>query len=185
MNKKRCWKKSFVASSTPATSMATEEVNKPPSHPPYPESAIAKYIETTYGELPEGSTLLSQYLNKMKESGELVFLKNNYMKPDPNAPPRRGRGRPPKPKVPLPPGTVLTPPRPRGRPPKDPNAPPKAKVSPGSGRPRGRPKKIARSPAVTAPAAVPVAAPTTPSSGRPRGRPPKVKPQLTEVSVES
>ncbi|XP_027332117.1 HMG-Y-related protein A-like [Abrus precatorius] len=178
--------------------MATEEVNKPPSLPPYPEmimkalealnepsgsnkSAISKYIESTYGELPEGhSTLLSHHLNKMKDGGELVFWKNNYMKPDPNAPPRRGRGRPPKPKVPLPPGTVLSPPRPRGRPPKDPNAPPKppkAKVSTGSGRPRGRPKKIARSPAVAAPATV--------SSGRPRGRPPKVKPQLTEVSVES
>ncbi|TKY56711.1 HMG-Y-related protein A [Spatholobus suberectus] len=78
------------------------------------------------------------------------------------------------------PSTVLSPPRPRGRPPKDPNAPPKspkAKGTPGSGRPRGRPKKIARSPAVAAPTAV--------STGRPRGRPPKVKPQFTEVSVES
>ncbi|TKY56715.1 HMG-Y-related protein A [Spatholobus suberectus] len=176
--------------------MATEEVNKPQSLPPYPEmimkalealnepsgsskSAISKHIESTYGELPD-SNLLVQHLNKMKESGELVFLKNNYMKPDPNAPPKRGRGRPPKPKVPLPPGTVLSPPRPRGRPPKDPNAPPKspkAKGTPGSGRPRGRPKKIARSPAVAAPTAV--------STGRPRGRPPKVKPQFTEVSVES
>nr|BAA11767.1 high mobility group protein [Canavalia gladiata]BAA13134.1 high mobility group protein [Canavalia gladiata] len=178
--------------------MATEEVNKPPSLPPYTEmitkaldslnepngsnkSAISKYIESTCGELPDGhSTLLAHHLNKMKESGELVFLKNNYMKPDPTSPPKRGRGRPPKPKVPLPPGTVLSPPRPRGRPPKDPNAPtksPKAKVSTGSGRPRGRPKKIARSAAVVAPTPGP--------SGRPRGRPPKVKPQLTEVSVES
>lgn len=145
------------------------------------KSAISKYIESTYGELPAGhSTLLSHHLNKMKDSGELVFWKNNYMKPDPNAPPKRGRGRPPKPKVPLPPGTVLSPPRPRGRPPKDPNAPPKppkAKVSAGSGRPRGRPKKIARSVAATT--AVPAG-----GSGRPRGRPPKVKPPLTEVSVE-
>ncbi|KAF7816465.1 HMG-Y-related protein A-like [Senna tora] len=175
--------------------MATEEVNKPPSLPPYSEmitkaldaldetngsnkSAISKYIESTYGELPAGhSTLLSHHLNKMKESGELVFWKNNYMKPDPNAPPRRGRGRPPKPKDPLPPGIALFPPRPRGRPPKDPNAPPnppKPKVSAGSGRPRGRPKKIARS----------VPATTAPPAGRPRGRPPKVKPPLTEVSVE-
>lgn len=142
------------------------------------KSAISNYIESTYGELPEGhSTLLSNQLDKMKESGEIVFLKNNYMKPDPSAPPKRGRGRPPKPKVALPPGTVLSPPRPRGRPPKDPNAPPKppsAKVSSGSGRPRGRPKKIART----------VVTSTTSSTGRPRGRPPKVKPQMTEVSVE-
>lgn len=199
--------------------MATEEVNKPSSLPPYPEmimkalealneangsnkSAISNYIESTYGVLPEGhSALLSHHLNKMKESGELVFWKNNYMKPDPNAPPKRGRGRPPKPKAPVPPGTVLSPPRPRGRPPKDPNTPPTAKVSSGSGRPRGRPKKIPRpspvvaptsspvvaaptsSPVAAAPTSSPVAAPTT--AGRPRGRPPKVKPQMTEVSVES
>ncbi|XP_054799212.1 HMG-Y-related protein A isoform X2 [Prosopis cineraria] len=166
--------------------MATE----PPSLPPYPEmimkalealnepngankSAIAKHIEATYGELPAShSTLLSHHLNRMKESGELVFAKNNYMKPDPNAPPKRGRGRPPKPKAPLPPGTVLSPPRPRGRPPKDPSAPPKPKTSTGSGRPRGRPKKVAR----TSPENVTV-------TSRPRGRPPKEKPALTEVSV--
>lgn len=142
------------------------------------KSAISNYIESTYGDLPAGhATLLTTHLNKMKVSGEIVFVKNNYMKPDPNAPPKRGRGRPPKPKAALPSGTISSPPRPRGRPPKDPNAPPKspsAKVSSGSGRPRGRPKKIARTGVVS----------TTPSStGRPRGRPPKVKPQL-EVSVE-
>ncbi|KAL1348503.1 hypothetical protein HN51_024476 [Arachis hypogaea] len=180
--------------------MATEEVNKPPSLPPYPEmimealdglnepngsnkSAISRYIESTYGELPEGhTTLLNHHLNKMKDSGELVFLKNNYMKPDGSPPPKRGRGRPPKAKEPLPPGTVLSSPRPRGRPPKDPNAPPKspkAKPSGGSGRPRGRPKKIPRTAAPPPPS--PLSAPSTP---RGRGRPPKVKPQLTEVSVE-
>ncbi|KAK7385678.1 hypothetical protein VNO78_31471 [Psophocarpus tetragonolobus] len=172
--------------------MATEEVNMPQSLPPYPEmivqavealneangsnkSAISKYIETTYGELPEAN-VLGHHLNKMKESGELVLNKNNYMKPDPNPQPKRGRGRPPKPKVPLPPGTVVSPPRPRGRPPKDPNAPPKSPKAPGSGRPRGRPKKIPRSPAAVAPS-------VAVTTGRPRGRPPKVKPQLTEVSV--
>ncbi|KAE9606106.1 putative High mobility group protein HMGA [Lupinus albus] len=183
--------------------MATEEVNKPLSLPPYPEmimkavealnepngsnkSAIASYIESTYGVLPAGHTpLLNHHLHKMKESGELVFLKNNYMKPDPNAPPRRGRGRPPKPKADVPSGTTVSSPRPRGRPPKDPNAPPSAKVvSSGSGRPRGRPKKIART-APPPPPPPPVAAAAPVSSGRPRGRPPKVKPQLTEVSVES
>ncbi|CAB4295803.1 unnamed protein product [Prunus armeniaca] len=109
--------------------MATENSDNPPvppppapSLPPYPEmimaaiealndsngsnkSAIATYIESTYGDLPPAhATLLAHHLNKMKQSGELVLVKNNYMKPDPNAPPKRGRGRPPKPKVPLPPG---------------------------------------------------------------------------------
>ncbi|TKY47399.1 HMG-Y-related protein A [Spatholobus suberectus] len=50
-------------------------------------------------------------------------LKNNYMKLDPNASPKRGHGRPPKAKVLLPSSIVLSPPRPRGRSPKDPNAP--------------------------------------------------------------
>ncbi|CAA6664824.1 unnamed protein product [Spirodela intermedia] len=60
------------------------------------------------------SMLLSHHLNKMKDAGELVFSKNNYMRPDPNSPPKRGRGRPPKPKEPLPAGYVPPPPRPRG-----------------------------------------------------------------------
>ncbi|GKV47075.1 hypothetical protein SLEP1_g54010 [Rubroshorea leprosula] len=177
--------------------MAAEEVNKPPSLPPYPQmiiqaieasndkngsnkTTIAKYIESKYRDLPEGhTTLLSHHLNKMKETGEIVFWKNNYMKPDPNAPPRRGRGRPPKRKVPMAQGTVLAPvsTRPRGRPPKDPNAPPKApkpKVV-GTGKPRGRPRKIVK-------LAGGISGTTT-GTGRPRGRPPKVKASLTEVSV--
>lgn len=140
------------------------------------KSAISRQIESTYGELPAAhTTLLSHHLNKMKQGGQLVMLKNNYMKPDPNAPPRRGRGRPPKPKSSLPTDAVASSPRPRGRPPKarDPSAPlseakPKAASS---GRPRGRPPKKAKvegEGAVT-PATVPV---------RGRGRPPKVKPDV-------
>ena len=143
------------------------------------KSSISKYIESTYGDLPAAhSTLLAHHLNKMKQGGDLVMAKNNYMKPDPNAPPRRGRGRPPKPKVPLPPGTVLSPPRPRGRPPKprDPFAPPPPpkKASTGSGKPRGRPPKKAKVGAPSSPA---------PATGtpRPRGRPPKVKPAVVPV----
>ena len=65
------------------------------------KSSISKHIEDTYGSLPAAhATLLSHHLNRMRQSGELVLVKNNYMKPDPNAPPRRGRGRPPKPKAP-------------------------------------------------------------------------------------
>ncbi|TYH62038.1 hypothetical protein ES332_D07G091400v1 [Gossypium tomentosum] len=177
--------------------MATEEVNKPPSLPSYPQlimnaiealndkngsnkTSISKYIESKYGDLPAGhTTLLSHHLNGMKQTGELVFLKNNYMKADPNAPPKRSRGRPPKPKVPLPPGVVLTPARPRGRPPKDPNAP-ITSSKPGTGKPRGRPRKMARPEGgITGNSTL-----ISTGSGRPRGRPPKVKTSpLTEVSV--
>lgn len=182
--------------------MATEEVNKPPSLPPYPQmilkaieelnekngsnkSSISRFIESTYGELPAGhSVLLSDHLSKMKDSGELVFWKNNYTKPDPNAPPRRGRGRPPKPKDPDQPLVAnLSSGRPRGRPPKDPDAPPKppkVKAPSGSGKPRGRPRKMAR-PTGGLSGSTAVADAIT---GRPRGRPPKVKDSLTEVSVE-
>lgn len=150
------------------------------------KSSISKYIESKYGDLPAGhSQLLSDNLNRMKETGELVFWKNNYMKSD-QAPPRRGRGRPPKPKGLLPPSDTVSPARPRGRPPKDPNAPPKPtkpKDASSTGRPRGRPRKMAKptgglggSAEATA-----VAAP----SGRPRGRPPKAKAASTEVSVET
>ncbi|OMO55466.1 High mobility group, HMG-I/HMG-Y [Corchorus capsularis] len=182
--------------------MATEEVNKPPSLPSYPQlilnalealndkngsnkTSISKYIESKYGDLPAGhTTLLAHHLNRMKETGELVFWKNNYMKADPNAPPRRGRGRPPKPKDPLEPASVLGPARPRGRPPKDPNAPtrsPKPKSPSGSGKPRGRPRKMARPSG-----GIGVSSTSTMVTGvRGRGRPPKVKPStLTEVSVE-
>jgi hypothetical protein len=157
------------------------------------KTSISKYIESKYGDLPAGHTaLLSHHLNRMKDTGELVFWKNNYMKPDPNAPPRRGRGRPPKPKDPLSPGSDLPPARPRGRPPKDPNAPPKP-VKPkaatgGSGKPRGRPRKMARPTGgiTTGTATTTSAVPMTAGSGRPRGRPPKVKAAtMTEVSVQN
>ncbi|KDP38087.1 hypothetical protein JCGZ_04730 [Jatropha curcas] len=150
------------------------------------KSAISKQIETIYPDLPAAhTTLLSHHLNKMKQSGQLVMVKNNYMKPDPNAPPKRGRGRPPKPKVPLPPGTVISPPRPRGRPPKprDPFAPvasPKKKSPTGSGRPRGRPPKKAK------PAGAPAPVTVSPSQAkgvkRGRGRPPKVKPAVAPLA---
>ena len=150
------------------------------------KTAISKYIESKYGDLPAGhTTLLSLHLNRMKEAGDLIFWKNNYMKAGPNAPPRRGRGRPPKPKVPLPPGAILSPARPRGRPPKDPNAPPrspKPKVSSGTGKPRGRPRKMARPEGGICGSSSTMMVAVV----RPRGRPPKVKASaLTEVSVEN
>ncbi|XWS47550.1 hypothetical protein CRYUN_Cryun14cG0161900 [Craigia yunnanensis] len=172
--------------------MATEEVNKPPPLPSYPQlilnaiealndkngsnkTSISKYIESKCGDLPaDHTTLLSHHLNRMKETGELIFCKNNYLKAGASAPPRRGRGRPPKPKVPLPPGVVLSPARPRGRPPKDPNAPPrspKPKVASGTGKPRGRPRKMARPEGGIGGSSTTIIA----AAVRPRGRPPKVK----------
>ncbi|KVH96210.1 HMG-Y-related protein B-like [Cynara cardunculus var. scolymus] len=164
-----------------------------PVLPPYPElilsaieavddkngankSSISKQIEATYGSLPAAhSTLLSHHLNKMKASGQLLIIKNNYVKPDPNAPPRRGRGRPPKPKQDLPEGgTVASSPRPRGRPPKPrddlpPVSAPKEAAPSVTGRKRGRPPKLGK-PATTAPAAAAAG-----GERRGRGRPPKVK----------
>uniref|UniRef100_A0ACD6A2R5 Uncharacterized protein n=1 Tax=Avena sativa TaxID=4498 RepID=A0ACD6A2R5_AVESA len=158
--------------------MSTEEVAKSLLLPPYPEmileaieslnekvgsnkSAISKYIEGKYGDMPPThGSLLTAHLARMKESGELLFLKNNYFRTDaPDAPPKRGRGRPPKVK--------------------DPNAP-----KPSSGRPRGRPPKAkdpedeAANPPKkpkAAPAPAPAADGSTPAK-RGRGRPPKVRP---------
>ncbi|CAL0334829.1 unnamed protein product [Lupinus luteus] len=177
--------------------MATRDFNKLPSIPSYPEmilkaiealneengsnkSSISKHLESTWGGLPQGhKALLNVHLAKMRDSGELVFWKNNYAKRDPNAPPRRGRGRPPKSKDPLPPDTVVSSPKPRGRPPKYPNEPPrppKVKTRNGSGRPRGRPKKIARSTGGFG--GVPIVSVAAGS-----GRPPKMKAPFTEISV--
>ncbi|KAL6539064.1 hypothetical protein OROMI_025390 [Orobanche minor] len=193
--------------------MASEELAHPPAPAPapapapstlpqYPEmimaaiealnenngsskSSISKHIESTYGNLPPAhSTVLTHHLNRMRATGQLVFNKNNYLKLDPNAPPRRGRGRPPKPRTPLPPGTMPLPPRPRGRPPRsrDPMAPPlppKPKAtSTGatlSGKKRGRPPKAATG-GLSSPLPSPLAAGGAP---RGRGRPPKVKLAVT------
>ncbi|PKU69360.1 HMG-Y-related protein A [Dendrobium catenatum] len=96
--------------------MATaQEESKVASHPAYYEMilaaitelgekdgsnklAISKQIEATYGDrLPtDHSALLSESLAKLNKSGKLLFVKNNYLKPDTDAQPRRGRGRPPE-----------------------------------------------------------------------------------------
>ncbi|PIM98419.1 hypothetical protein CDL12_29103 [Handroanthus impetiginosus] len=127
------------------------------------KSSISKYMESKYGEMPPGhSDLLSHHLTRMKESGELFFIKNNYIKPGPDAPVKRGRGRPPKPKEPLPLGAEVPAPRPRGRPKKDPNAPPAPK----------KPK-------------LPAGPPSISKTGRPRGRPRKVNPQPLQDGFEA
>nr|XP_043617660.1 HMG-Y-related protein A-like [Erigeron canadensis] len=162
--------------------MAPEEVNKPSSLPPYPQmifaaidglkqkeglnkSSISNFIASTYGDLPAGhNVLLMEHLNRLRLHGELVFFKNNYMRPDPNAPLRRGRGRPPKPKDPSVAAAVegesgSQVKRGRGRPKKDPNAP-------------SAPKKVKLKSTTT---------PPQPGSGRPRGRPRKVQPEMAGV----
>ncbi|URE08403.1 linker histone H1 and H5 family [Musa troglodytarum] len=141
------------------------------------KSAISKYMESKYGELPPAhSSLLTAHLARMKESGELLFVKNNYIRPGPDAPPKRGRGRPPKSKPALPPVADLPSPRPRGRPPKpkDALAAAVAKATAGLPRPRGRPPKLAR----TAGSVTAAAAAAGGVVKRGRGRPPKVKPSL-------
>ncbi|KAL3323510.1 hypothetical protein AABB24_037913 [Solanum stoloniferum] len=160
--------------------MATEFVNK--IHPEYPQmiydaldalqqkegsnkSSISKYIESKYGNMTDAhSKLLTYHLDRMKQTGELIFLKNNYIKPGPDAPPKRGRGRPPKPKTTLPQGTEIAAPKPRGRPKKDPNAPP----TPKKPKPTSVPSELA-----------PVS-----KTGRPRGRPRKIRPQPPQNGLE-
>ncbi|WCJ33580.1 HMG-Y-related protein A [Euphorbia peplus] len=134
------------------------------------KSAISTQIETTYPDLPPSHvTLLAHHLNKMKQNGQLVLVKNNYMKPDPNAPAKRGRGRPPKPKSDLPDLAG-------------------SGAGASSPRPRGRPPKMAKTEAGPVPVHVPVAtdadSSVTEQKGvkRGRGRPPKVKPAVAPVA---
>ncbi|KAL6521337.1 hypothetical protein OROGR_017906 [Orobanche gracilis] len=115
------------------------------------KSSISDYIESNYGEIPaDHSDLLTTHLTKMILSGELLLVNNNYLKQGSAnlPPPKRGRGRPPKPKDPHAPVRAMPgPARPRGRPPsRNLNEPPTAKkpkpADGSSGRPRGRPRKL-------------------------------------------
>lgn len=150
------------------------------------KTAISKYVEANYGDLSAAhSTLLTHYLKKMKLSGEIFMVKNNYMKPDPTAQPKRGRGRPPKPRETPARETAASPPRPRGRPPK-----PKEPLvqQPSSERPapttvtgkkRGRPRKNFKPETAPPP---PMAADGTVVK-RGRGRPPKAKRAVAAVGA--
>ncbi|CAN0916733.1 HMG-Y-related protein A [Linum grandiflorum] len=68
------------------------------------KTSISSYIEQNYTHLPgpvSHKCFLSHYLNRMKDSGKLVFSKSRYSIPGPDGPPpKRRRGRPPKPKAP-------------------------------------------------------------------------------------
>ncbi|KAK3007673.1 hypothetical protein RJ639_014810 [Escallonia herrerae] len=132
------------------------------------KSSISQYIESTFGDLPAGhANLLSDNLNKMKEAGELAMVKNNYLRPDPSAPPKRGSGRPPKAKDPSSPEAAA----------------PAAPAGPTRGRGRGRPRKDPNAPPAAKKAKPAAAEPS--KTGRPRGRPHKVKPQLAQNVVEA
>nr|CAB40848.2 HMGI/Y protein [Zea mays] len=184
--------------------MATDEATKPSPIPPYPEmilaaieglddksgsnkSAISKYIEGKYGSLPPAhASLLTAHLARMKESGELVFLKNNYFRAGaPDAPPKRGRGRPPKARDPNAPAPAPKSPsstgRGRGRPPKA-KSPLEAAVkqaTAGMPKPRGRPPKKAKTEGAASPSPSPAPAGDGSTPGkRGRGRPPKVRPAV-------
>ncbi|XP_020586081.1 HMG-Y-related protein B-like [Phalaenopsis equestris] len=162
----------------------TAEESNSASNPSYPELirtaisalgetegssklAIIEYIEATYADsLGEGYTAaISESLTKLKESGELLFENNLYIKPYPNSQPRRGRGRPKKPKPALPPGSSPPTPRSRGRPPK-PKDPQSNAVNSVAGTPRrrGRPPKPKNSQSNTVTVKIP----------RRRGRPKKL-----------
>ncbi|XP_076943909.1 uncharacterized protein LOC143614318 [Bidens hawaiensis] len=168
--------------------MDVEEANNPlapisdPILPQYPElilaaidaiggekgvnkSRISKQIEASHGNLPVAhKTLLSHHLNKMRASGQLLVFQNNYFKFDPNSPPRRGRGRPRKPKEP----GVFSP-KPRGRPRKSLDGAILVKSGPSlSGRKRGRPRKSLDGTVVS------LTPKTSTGEKRGRGRPPKV-----------
>ncbi|KAJ0981304.1 hypothetical protein J5N97_009575 [Dioscorea zingiberensis] len=177
---------------------STEEPSDPSSLPPYSEmivaaiealdeksgsseSSISKYMEATYGSLPSThSEQLVEELTRMKESGELVVVEDNYRLPETDPPPKRGRGRPPKPKTPVPEAEAMPVSRPRGRPPKpkDPLAVAVAKAAHGLPKRRGRPPK---NPRPSAPSPAPAATGAVVGVKRGRGRPPKVKPQLADV----
>lgn len=123
------------------------------------KSAISKYIQSKYGELPP-APLLTAHLARMKEARELIFLKNNYFRAGaPGAPPWRGRGRPPKAMDPVEAAV------------KQPTA--------GMPKARGHPPKKAKTEDGASPAPAPAPAPAGDGPApvkRGRARPPKVRP---------
>ncbi|KAG0464262.1 hypothetical protein HPP92_020331 [Vanilla planifolia] len=190
------WSSAFHRTTNLSSSifMADTEDSKSVSHTPYHEvvteaitalgeqdgstkSAILYHIETTYrGNLPANhEAALSEALATMKDAGDVLLINNKYKNSTPGTLPRRGRGRPPKPKVSPPPGQDPPTPRPRGRPPKirDPLAVAVAKAAAGFPRSRGRPKKIR-----PASSALPM---TVVGVKRGRGRPPKVRATVAEA----
>lgn len=173
--------------------------------------AIAKYIDATFSNLPHShAALLVHHLRRLKKKGVLQMVKHSYKLPK-NAStktdaPKRGPGRPPKPKPSVAgdgavAGLVK---KGRGRPRKDPNVPREAPRKPkvrrprkaplaagvSAPRPRGRPPKTTKSEGVSAaaaaPAAIVVPLATSPGATPPkvRGRPKKVKPDGSKAAAD-
>ncbi|KAJ0228854.1 hypothetical protein HA466_0321440 [Hirschfeldia incana] len=72
----------------PYTQMIMEAIEASNDAKGCSKTAILKHIETTQTHLPPSHlTLLDYHLNQMKQSGQIVILKNNYMKPDTNPKP--------------------------------------------------------------------------------------------------
>ncbi|EOY21271.1 hypothetical protein QUC31_007256 [Theobroma cacao] len=170
--------------------------------------AIAKYIESAYKDLPPThSALLTHHLKRLKNNGILVMVKKSYKlataarsdaslpdsapphPPDASPGPKRGRGRPPKPKptiptvdpnsqqpVPLVDGPKKSPGRPRKDGPAGPLGPRKGRGRPPKSGPKkspGRPRKPKTVRSVVGANAV----------KRGRGRPPKALTQLPPSAV--
>lgn len=169
--------------------------------------AIAKYIDATFSNLPHShAALLVHHLRRLKKKGVLQMVKHSYKLPKKASTktdaPKRGPGRPPKPKPSA--GDAGLVKRGRGRPRKDPSVPKEAPRKPKVGRPRkaplaagaaaprprGRPPKKAKadgfSGAAAAPAAIVVPLATSPDATPPkvRGRPKKVKPDGAKAAAD-
>lgn len=168
------------------------------------KKAIAKYIEKTFGDLPPSHpALLTHHLKRLRTGGQVVMVKHSYMlprsgddaqalppHPGPVDGPKRGRGRPPKPKIPSQPtsesvlasvGLVdgpVSPKRGRGRPPKSGSSlrGPRPKSLDGAIRSPGRPPKAQMAGVLpgTAPSGRPRSVGVVNVSERRRGRPPKI-----------
>jgi hypothetical protein len=147
------------------------------------KSAISRHIEGKYRELPAAhESLLTEHLARLKESGDLIFVKNTYFRAEALVEvSKTRRGRPPKQRDPNapPPAPKPVSGRPRGRPPKA-KAPLDAAVAQataGMPRGRGRPPKKAKTAAAAALAAPATGDGTAPVK-RGRGRPPKFRPAV-------
>ncbi|KAF9592980.1 hypothetical protein IFM89_019284 [Coptis chinensis] len=161
----------------------TQPLKPSSNHPPYAEmivsaikalkekkgsskKAIAKYIDSTYVNLPQShSALLTHHLKRLKKNGMVLMVKHSYKLPNSSVGAdgvvKRGRGRPPKPIGPDATVVVGGPEkRGRGRPP---TKVAKPKVTGPGGvvkRGRGRPPK-------------PIVGPVVDGEKRGRGRPKK------------
>ncbi|XP_021756224.1 uncharacterized protein LOC110721398 [Chenopodium quinoa] len=180
---------SAVANPTPT------QPQLPPTHPSYAEMitaaimwdssqgkaegsskrAIAKYIDRVYTNLPPThSALLTHHLKRLKNSGQLVMIKNSYQLPVVAAAAAAASGAAAVPLRSAPPSQLNPQPQDSTTPKKRPGRPPKAK-------PLGHP-----SPGSVGPSPAPAAGVGNgPSTGkRPRGRPPRQQQQQQPAVAE-